>query len=481
METVTLILHGWSDCSASFTGIKSWLIRKGLGTVKTIVYGDYQSREDSLGFNDVIDGLNDQLIAQDFIGSDGIKKKELNVIVHSTGGLVIRHWIWRYYQRDGDRLKECPVKRIVMLAPANFGSPLAHRGKSFLGMLFKGRWKIGDLLEVGRELLDGLELASPYQWNLAHRDLLGANPFYNAEGIQVTVLVGIDDYTGLRGWVNKPGTDGTVVIAGTPLNSAKLVLDFSRPIAKDATYKPFEWTLTPGHVEAAFGVLKDLDHGSIVDAVGSKLDTVAGKWVLRALSTGSPKEFRDLRKELDEETEATYASAAASGKPKSRYQQFLIRMVDDQGEAIRDFTLEFFIVSRPKALEGGTVRGNPKVREQDWSDRINKALLGEIHTHGKDSSHRRLLVDVAEVRRLLKEATTTLGNPVVLSLRVYVPRVDKGIHFANERLENVVLLDPEREKDAPFRVFFENTTTLIEIHVDRINKYVTVSSNPRKQ
>jgi hypothetical protein len=481
METVTLILHGWSDCSSSFTGIKSWLIRKGVGTVKTIVYGDYQSREDSLGFNDVIDGLNDQLIAQGFIGSDGCKQKELNVIVHSTGGLVIRHWIWRYYQRDGDRLKECPVKRIVMLAPANFGSPLAHRGKSFLGMLFKGRWKIGDFLEVGRQLLDGLELGSPYQWTLAHRDLLGPNPFYHAAGIQVTVLVGINDYTGLRGWVNKPGTDGTVVIAGTPLNSAKLVLDVSRPVARDAAYKPFEWTLTPGCVEAAFGVLKDLDHGSIVDAVGSKVDTVAGKWVLRALSTHSAKDFEALRKGLSEETEATYSAATASGNPKARYQQFLIRMVDDQGEPVRDYTLEFFIVSRPKPFEGGVVRGNPRVRERDWSDRINKALLGQIHTHGRDSSHRRLLVDVSEVRQLLKDAGDALGTPVALSLRVYVPRVDKGIHFANDRLENVVLLDPEREKDAPLRVFFENTTTLIEIHVDRINNYVSVSPHPRKQ
>src|SRR5690606_23518735 len=194
MAQSTVILHGWSDCSESFVHMKSFLANAGVEPVSEIYYADYESREDHLTFDDVVDGLNDEFYRRGFIARDGKKKRDLNVIVHSTGGLVIRHWINEHYYRNGNRIADCPVKRIVMLAPANFGSPLAHRGKSFLGSLFKGRWKIGDLLEVGRNLLDGLELASPYQWELAHRDLLVDEPYFNREQIQLTILVGIDDY-----------------------------------------------------------------------------------------------------------------------------------------------------------------------------------------------------------------------------------------------------------------------------------------------
>lgn len=185
MPTSTVILHGWSDCSDSFVEMRKFLSKAGVTPISEIYYADYESREDHITFDDVIDGLNDEFHRRGFITRDGRKKRDLNVVVHSTGGLVIRHWIHQHYQRNSDRLDDCPVKRLVMLAPANFGSPLAHRGKSFLGSLFKGRWKIGDLLEVGRHMLDGLELASPYQWELAHRDLLiGADrrPYHQNSG-----------------------------------------------------------------------------------------------------------------------------------------------------------------------------------------------------------------------------------------------------------------------------------------------------------
>ena len=185
----TLILHGWSDNSSSFTDIKELLIKKNLGSVETILYVDYESREDNITFNDIVDGINDQLIERNIITPEGEKKKEINVVTHSTGSLIIRHYIWRYYQ---NRIKDCPIRRIVMLAPANFGSPLAHRGKSFFASLIKGRWKFRDFLEVGRNILNGLELASPYQWELAHCDLFREKPYYNAKEIQVTILVGIE-------------------------------------------------------------------------------------------------------------------------------------------------------------------------------------------------------------------------------------------------------------------------------------------------
>lgn len=475
MKQLTVIVHGWSDCSDSFVQMKKFLQSQGIGGVKEILYADYESREDHVTYNDVIDGLNDQFVANGIIDADGKKLVELNVIVHSTGGLVIRQWIHNYYYVGGrDRIDQCPVKRIVMLAPANFGSPLAHRGKSFLGSLFKGRWKMGDFLEVGRHLLEGLELGSPHQWWLAHRDLIIDKPYYNADQIQLTILVGVQDYTGLRGWVNKPGTDGTVVIAGTSLDSAKIRLDFSKDKRDPADgYTPFEWEQTNPPDDFAFAALEGLDHGSIVGDVG--VDTAVGQVLLRALGPTTPKQFEAFRKELEAVTEQTYAKTG-----KDRFQQFILHAVDEFGVAIPDFTIEFFIVGANKD-DQGLVSGRFSDKEMWWSDLVNRQLLGEVHTHSVNPSYRRLLVNVKQVKDTLSRAAHDLGKPIVLSMRLYVPDVDRGIRYDVKSLQNIVLYDPQAPKSPKaLSLFYENTTTLVEMCVNRLCEYVTVGSSPRK-
>ncbi len=474
MAQSTVILHGWSDCSQSFVGMKSFLAKAGIGPVSEIYYADYESREDHLTFDDVIDGLNDEFYRRGFITRDGKKKRDLNLIVHSTGGLVIRHWIHQHYLRNGDRIADCPVKRIVMLAPANFGSPLAHRGKSFLGSLFKGRWKIGDLLEVGRGLLDGLELASPYQWELAHRDLLIDEPYFNRGQIQLTILVGIEDYKGLKGWVNKPGTDGTIVIAGASVDTLKLKLDFSKDRQPLGAYTPFEWEVKKSVADFGFGVLQGLDHGSIVDEVGSPQGSLVGELVLRALKTRNAAAFGKLCDDLEQVTQETYAATG-----KDTYQQFILHAVDEYGVSIPDFTVEFFVVPAGKAEPDGTVRRRPTNVESRLSDDINRILLSQIHTHSRDPSYRRLLVNLREVKEKLTESENVLGRPVVLSMRLYVPDRDRGIRYDVKSLQNVVLHDPHAAADAP-GFFFPNTTTLVEMCVNRLCDYVTVSRTPKK-
>jgi len=467
MET-TLIVHGWSDCSASFVQLKEFLIANGLGDVDTVLYADYESREDNITFDDVIDGLNDQLREHGIIDGDGRKLRDLNVVVHSTGGLVIRHWLARYYAADN--LGDCPLKRIVMLAPANFGSPLAHRGKSFLGSLVKGRWKVGDFLEVGRNILTGLELGSSYQWDLAHRDLLRGAPYYGADRIQLTVLVGNTDYTGLRGWVNKPGTDGTVVIAGAPLNTIKLSLDFSKRTAGGAA---FAWHTTGTSTDFAFAVLDGLDHGSLVAAAADQAGTLASGLVLKALQTQAPADFSDLRQLCTQTTAATYA---ASGKKV--YQQFIVHAVDDQGVAIRDFTLEFFIrrVGAAGVGEAATVRRLNEAEER-FSDEAHNLLLSECHTFEADSSYRRLLVCRSDVEEILGRARTEFGE-AMLCLRIHVPKIDDNIRYNTDGLQQLVLLRTDQPVEP--QLFYDNTTTLVELSVDRYTGYVTVGAQPRR-
>lgn len=474
--TRTVIVHGWSDCSQSFVGVKKFLIDEGFGKVDTIFYADYESREDNITFDDVADGLNDQLIEKGFIDADGKPLVDLNVIVHSTGGLVIRHWIARYYLGASPRLDECPVRRIVMLAPANFGSPLAHRGKSFLGELFKGRWKLGDMLEVGRLLLDGLELGSPYQWRLAHRDLLSGLAPYARDRVQLTILVGLEDYTGMRGWVNKPGTDGTVVIAGTTLDTLKITLDCTKPGRDEAGYKPYSWSQTKSVNEFAFGVLPGLNHGTIVDDAGGG-QTVAPV-LERALSIKTPDEFVAHAADLAVVTRQTYANSG-----KDVFQQFVVHALDDSDNPIRDFTLEFFVCRADREENGVIVQDRRLTKvEQALSEEANRIITSEFHPHSIDPSYRRFLINLPRLRQLLARARTPdagLGGPVALSMRVYVPRIDRGIEYATDQLQNVVLLRTDDKSKGP-KFLYENTTTLLELRVDRCCDYVTLGTTQRR-
>lgn len=470
-ETHTLIIHGWSDCSGSFVEMKKRLKENGIGTVDTILYADYESREDNITFNDVVDGLQSRLIEKELINPDGTKKVDLNIVIHSTGGLVVRHWLWRYYS---DRIEDCPVKRIVMLAPANFGSPLAHRGKSFLGRLVKGRWKVGDFLEVGRRLLDGLELGSPYQWQLAHRDLFSREvSYFNKDQVQLTILTGIEDYSGIRGWVNKPGTDGTIVIAGSSIDSIKLKLDFSNPNT------PCEWTQTNTAHDFCFGVLANLDHGTIV----SEFEKERGRIIdltTEALKIETPEQFTAYQTKLENITNITYrAYAGRSNNRYSRYQQFVIHAIDDHGAAVDDFTIEFYVYKATKA-EKDLIDGRKYFNrtEEKLSTLFQRELLHEIHTHSKDKSYRRLLVNLENLNALIEKAKEQLGE-FVISMRIFVPSVDKGIFYELDTLQNVVIYRSDGgDTDAP-SLFFDNTTTLIELQVDRRTSYVRISTDPK--
>ena len=474
----TLIIHGYSDCSESFVEIKNYIAAQGIGPVDSIYYADYQSREDSLTFDDAIDGLNDQLIARGFIDAQGRKLCDLNVIVHSTGGLVIRHWLWRYYLRDGLRFDDCPVRRMVMLAPANFGSPLAQRGKSFLGSLVKGRWKVGDFLEVGRQVLDGLELGSPYQWALAHGDLLGKDVLYNADRIHVTILVGADDYTGIAAWVNKPGTDGTVVIAGTSLDSAKMILDCC---SMGDSQKPFEWHSTKTVDEFGFGVLPGLNHGTIVNRIKPNDGGIVGPWLLRGLTTSSAADMRRLITDLEQQTQATYATpGAAPGSPKYEvFQQFLVHAIDDQGAPVRDFTLEFLLSN---AAPGDREGENCAPNGRNYSDLVSRLLTAEFHQHSVDPSYRRFLFVPRRIGDLMTEAKQAWQSDVRLMMRIYVPAIDKGIRYDSDSLQHIVLADtaPPPPGQTPLNFLYENTTTLLEIRINRMNEYVIVGPDPRK-
>lgn len=130
--------------------------------------------------------------------------------------------------RDPLRVKR--LKRLIALAPATFDSPLAKKGRSWLGSVFKGNRQLGpDFLEAGDLILQNLELASSFTWRLAEEDVFAEPPNYDAgpETPYVFVFCGTGTYSGLRKLVDKPGTDGTVRRAGCGLNVRAIALDMT--------------------------------------------------------------------------------------------------------------------------------------------------------------------------------------------------------------------------------------------------------------
>ncbi|SDF14879.1 hypothetical protein SAMN05216464_113121 [Mucilaginibacter pineti] len=481
-----LIIHGWSDCSASFQDMKNYLIRQNVGQVETIYYADYESREDNITYEDVIEGLNNELILKKLIYNNGKSDYDLKIVVHSTGGLVVRHWLWRYYGKTG-RIGDCPVTNLVMLAPANFGSPLAQMGKSFLGGLVKGRWKVGDMLETGKIMLDGLELGSSYQWTLAHNDLLGENKYFMPDHIRTVVMVGDTDYKGIRGWLNKPGTDGTVVIAGTNLNSAKLCLQFTQPDNLSDSTPGHQWVTTKPVSDIAFGVLRGLDHGSIItqSSADSENASAISNLLVRALQMEDESGFRTLQSDLTKFTDDAYAKSIS---PK--FQQFLVHAVDYQDRSAMDFTLDFSVYLKSRAY-GIVVNELPQTdneeandqttAEYEYSRRINEIVNGEAHTFSRDSSYRRLLVNTTDLENLTAEISEDpdMAAGFGIFMKVYVPAVDKEIGYYTKNLQNILIYDSANTSTETPSFFFPNTTTLMEIQVDRVNGYVTVGTVPQ--
>ena len=168
MPNPIVLIHGYSDQGDSFKKWQKELSNRGYDTT-TISICSYVTLSNEVTIKDIGEGFNRALGLQAGLMND----EPFDAIVHSTGMLVIRSWLVNYPGRL-DRLK-----RLIGLAPATYGSPLAHKGRSWLGAIFKGNKDFGpDFLEAGDKVLDGLELGSKFTWDLAHIDLLGADTFY---------------------------------------------------------------------------------------------------------------------------------------------------------------------------------------------------------------------------------------------------------------------------------------------------------------
>src|SRR3954468_15600440 len=166
MPRPIVLIHGYSAGGLDFDTLCKQLSKGGIQPIDINV-GNYVSLNNEITVKDIAEGLDRALRNNVRLNEE----QEFDAIVHSTGMLVIRSWLTNYGASvtHNNRLKR--LKHLVGLAPATWGSPQAHKGRTWLGALVKGNREPGpDFLNAGDEVLDALELGSRFTWDLAHLD-----------------------------------------------------------------------------------------------------------------------------------------------------------------------------------------------------------------------------------------------------------------------------------------------------------------------
>ena len=230
MARPLVLIHGYSAEGKDMENLKQALVARGLQS-KDINICNYVSLNNEVTIKDIAEGLDRAFRKHDVFGNE---TQEFDAIVHSTGMLVLRAWLANGGPpATNPRLKR--LKHLIGLAPATWGSPQAHKGRTWLGAMVKGNRDLGpDFLNAGDRVLEGLELGSKFTWDLSHVDLVGPEPFYGkgTDTPFVAVFIGNTPYEGLASVANDPGTDGTVRWAGCGLNARKVTIDLTRiPVA----------------------------------------------------------------------------------------------------------------------------------------------------------------------------------------------------------------------------------------------------------
>ncbi len=133
MSRPLLLIHGYSATGLDFEPLCNALRDKGIQAVDLNI-GNYVSLNNEITIKDIAEGLDRAFRMQRGLND----AQEFDAIVHSTGMLVVRSWLTNYGAAVGsnDRLKK--LKHLVGVAPATWGSPQAHKGRTWLGALVKG-------------------------------------------------------------------------------------------------------------------------------------------------------------------------------------------------------------------------------------------------------------------------------------------------------------------------------------------------------
>ena len=459
-----VLIHGYSDRGEAFFPLRDALAPLGVD-LTDINICSYVTLNNEITIKDIAEGLE-----RAFRNHPRLKNTpefDFDAIVHSTGMLVIRSWLTNNGIKASvnNRLKR--LKHLIGLAPATWGSPQAHKGRTWMGALIKGdKDFLGpDFLNAGDHVLEGLELGSSFTWDLAHLDLLDKEPFYDKGPNTpfVAVFIGNEPYDGLAKVANDPGTDGTVRWAGCGLNTRKIRIDLTRtPTDPDGIPVGFENGIAKQRAWISDFALARLDipmvpidgrnHGTIIHdpepdmvklvadflKVGEPEQETYDHWLERARTyseRGLPKMLRNPDAGFFGRVFANVAGGIEG------LQQFVVHARDERGDPITDYIVEVV---------------------QD--DQIFEPMYTDVHAYGPDASFRCFHIHLPK----------GISDPALkLRARIHASTGTDLVAYQGYNLEKQKLTAKSEPIELDLNLgehdslFFPFTTTLIEIVLNR--------------
>jgi hypothetical protein len=481
------IIPGYSDEDLSFKPLRNLLAAQGLYEIDNILSIEYASLNDNADFRDFADRLDD---IYNKLLKDGEINPRIDVLAHSTGSLVVRAWLYLRRMRQNVRgeTPDIPVEHLFLFAPANFGSDLAKLGQSPLNALKvtftklnKKATLIGNqsAFETGRKVLQGLEPASPVQWELSNADLhhkdyayFGPDPEYlkpdgtkgrldpcfpfifAAGGVQKSLASAIIQE------LQKDGTDSTVRIAGTSLNTRKCILR--------ASTNRLDWQPERKFSNIAFAIFSKYDHTGIITEnekckkppESKNKNWNEDKWNIslpdddweplvllqEAKRVSTADKYEILAKQFQAVTES-YSASHTGGI----YQQFFFKVIDDTGLEVTDYFIRFLVHD----LNTGQV--------DEKSTKALRESFGtgtEFYVHSVNPAYRVLMLNIKSTTDFIKNTLT--NHQIKLEVTAKSPYF--GVALPSMEF---TIYDSQQRDTAKTNFFFAHTTTLVEIVLDR--------------
>jgi hypothetical protein len=504
MSDYLFVVPGYSDEDFSFLPLVNLLISEGLYEKEKIRSIEYASLDDQVDFRDFADKFDDTF--NEFSKENpGVR---IDILAHSTGSLVVRSWLYlrRVRQKMKKQAIDLPVDHLFLFAPANFGSDLAKTGRSALNAvrvtftkLSKKAFNLAgneDLFETGKKVLEGLEPASPIQWDLSVGDLhdetyFGEHdptgqfcfPFVFAAGRAGKSLQSL-----IVKELQKDGTDSTVRIAGTSLNTRMCTLRYG------SKYE-FEWDdeLIVGtnnrrkYGKIAFAIFGRYDHCGIIndngeikkpsniDAAKSWNQSLPSNWepldlLKKAKQVSTPNDYESVVKEFSIKTES-YIDPKKIKPEEGIFQQFFFKVTDSVGQRVNDFFIQFFVYNNDNDVPASKPNDNDiaasKTNHNNELTEDFRRLFNDktsFHTHSVDSAHSVLMLDITQVENFVQ---TRLINGNLIAIRVIAKSPYNGVAFNDSEYIVFKKGSPIENPENSNSFFSPFTTTLINIILKR--------------
>jgi hypothetical protein len=522
------IVPGYSDEDFSFLPLRNLLVKEHLYTEKNIQSIEYASLDDDVDYYDLGRKLDD--VYNEFLRTH--PDTRIDVLAHSTGSLVVRYWLHmrrRHQVRHSPTKLDTPVDHLYLFAPANFGSDLARIGRSalnavavtFLQKTFRTEVELEgnrDGFETGKRILAGLEPGSPLQWELSINDLhsqtyfgendpteLSTYPFVFAAGQAEKSLRSL-----ILSELQKDGTDSTVRVAGTSLNTRLFTLTdkyiaYSRglnPVQPDSEYVGDTSDRRRKFENIPFAVFAEYDHcGIINDNARQKKrdnqpipDTLPSTWkplglLKKAKAVTNAQQYAQLAREFETDLTYKYREDRVKDPSLGLFQQFFFKVTDDIDQPVKDFFIQFFVTNvsnnatvdegsevllpsgHPSFLNKWFAIGNGPFSENGASlidTSIDSGLTDKFRElfnfrtsfqfHSLDNSHGVLELDITNVQKFLSDELKP-SNQLVLRVSA------KPAYNGSEYSKSEFVIYDRRSKESPhFLDFFSPlTTTLVKV------------------